>query len=139
MESTSKPIDHSESKSPSTSPRTSRLHYGTPIFKREEEQSTTTAQSHHTPERLSPESPEVQSLIQKLQGFSISPQKSEVSQGSETSQFNLPHPLTRLQSGKLGIEPTELPLPKRKKAKKNTEGSGSKTFSSSSSISSSPV
>jgi hypothetical protein len=80
--------NHSESKSPSTSPRTSQLHAGTPVFKREEEESTTTAQTHHTPERLSPESPEVQSLIHKLQGFSISPQKSEVSQGSETSQFN---------------------------------------------------
>ena len=65
-------IDHSEGKSPSTSPQTSRLHSGTPVFKREEEESTTTTQSHHTPDRLSPESPEVQSLIQKLQGFSIS-------------------------------------------------------------------
>ena len=92
MTSKPKPITHSESKSPSTSPRTSHLHTGTPIFKREEEESTTIAQTHHTLERLSRESPEVQSLIQKLQGFSIS------TQGSETSQFNLPHPLTRLQS-----------------------------------------
>lgn len=139
MASKSKSTDHSQSKTPSTSPRTSRFHSETPVSKREEEGSTTIAEPHHTSERLSPESPEVQSLIQKLQGFSISPQKSEVSQGSETSQFHLPHPLTRLQSEKLGIEPAELPLPKRKKAKKNTEGYGSETFSSSSSISSSPV
>ena len=115
------------------------MHSGTPVFKREEEESTTTAQSHHTPDRLSPESPEVQSLIHKLQGFSISPQKSEVSQGSVTLQFIPSHPLTRLQSEKLGIEPTELPLPKRKWERKTTEVSDSETFSSSSSISSSPV
>ena len=139
MASKSKPTDHSQSKSPSTSPQTSRLHSETPVSKREEEGSTITAQSHHTSEHLSPESPEVQSIIQKLQGFSISPQRSEVSQGSQTSQFHLPHHLTRLQSEKLGIEPAELPLPRRKKAKKNTEGSDSETFSPSSSISSSPV
>lgn len=139
MASKSKSIDHSQSKSPSTSPRTSSLHSETPVSKQEEEESTTIGQSHHTSERLSPESPEVHSLIQKLKGFSISPQKFEVPQGSETWQFNLPHPLTRLQSGKLGIKSTELPLPKRKKAKKNSEGSDSETFSSSSSISSSPL
>ena len=125
---------HSKSKSPPTSPRTSQLHAGSPVCKQEEEESTTTAQIHNTPQRLSPESPELQLLIHKLQGFSISPQKSEVSQGSETSQFNLPHPLTRLQSGKLGMKPTELPLPKRKMAKKNTEGSDSEAFSSTSFI-----
>ena len=54
-------------------------------------------------------------------------------------QFNLPHPLTRLQSGKLGIELTELPLPKRKRAKKNIKGSDSEALSSTSSISPSPV
>lgn len=139
MVSKPKSTDHSESKSPSTSPRTSQLHTCFLVSKQEEEESTTTAQAHDTPERLSLESLEVQSLIHKLQSFSISPQKSKVSQSSETSQFNLPHPLTRLQSGKLGIEPTELPLPKRKRAKKNTKGSNSETFSSTSSISSSPV
>ena len=139
MVSKSKSIGHSQSKSPSTSPRTSHFHSEIPVSKREEEGSTTTTQPHHTSKQLSPESPEVQSLIQKLQGFSISPQKSEVSQGNETSQFNLPHPLTGLQSEKLAIEPAELPLPKRKKAKNNTEGSGSETISSSSPFSSSPV
>ena len=134
-----KSASHSKSNSPSASPRTSQLHVGSPVSKQEEKESTTTAQTHHTTEQLSLESPEFQSLIHKLQSFSISTQKSEVSQSSATSQFNLPHPLTRLQSGKLGIEPTEFPLPKRKKTKKNTEGSDSEELSSTSSISPSPV
>ena len=135
----SKSTDHSKSKSPSTSPRTYQLHAGFPVSKQEEEKLTTTAQTHDTSEQLSLESPEVQSLIYKLQSFSISPRKYEVSQSSKTSQFNLPHPLTKLQSGRLGIQLIEPPLPKRKRAKKNTEGSDSETFSSSSSISSSLV
>ena len=73
MASKPKSTDHSKSNSPSTSPRTSQLHAGSPVSKQEEEESTTTAQIHNTPERLSPESPEVQLLIHKLQGFSISP------------------------------------------------------------------
>src|ERR1700733_3003135 len=120
-----KSASHSKSNSPSKSPRYSRSHAGSPAYNQEEEESTTTAQTHHTPEQLSLESPEVQSLIHKLQSFSISPQKSEVSQSSVTLQFNLSHPLTKLQSENLGIEPTEFPLPKRKKAKKYTEGSDS--------------
>ena len=56
-----------------------------------------------------------------------------------TSQFNLTHPLTKLQSEKLGIEPTEFPLPKRKRAKKITEGSDSEELSSTSSIPFSPL
>ena len=123
MMSKPKPTIHSESKSPSTSPCTSQLHAGSLVSKQEEEESTTTAQAHNTPERLSPKSPKVQLLIHKLQGFSISPQKSELSQGNVTSQFVPFHPLTRLQSEKLGIEPTKLPLPKRKRARKTTKGS----------------
>ena len=139
MASKPKSASHSKSNSPSVSPRASQLHTSSPVYKQEEEESTTTAQTHHTPEQLSLESPEVQSLIHKHQSFSISPQKFEVSQSSATSQFNLSHPLTRLQSEKLGIEPIEFPLPKRKKAKKNTEGSDSKELSSTSSIASSPL
>ena len=139
MASKPKSANHSKSNSPSTSPRTSKLHVDSSASKQEEEVSTIIAQTHHTSEQLSLESPEVQSLIHKLQSFSISPQKSELSQSSETSQFNLPHPLTRLQSEKLGIKPTEFPLPKRKRAKKNTEDSDSEALSSASSISSSPV
>ena len=96
MASKPKSASHSKSNSRSKSPRYSRSHAGSPAHNQEEEESTTTAQTHHTPEQLSLESPEVQSLIHKLQSLSISPQKSEVSQSSATSQFNLPHPLTRL-------------------------------------------
>ena len=136
MASKPKSASHSKSNSPSKFPRYSRSHAGSPAHNQEEEESTTTAQTHHPPEQLSLESPEVHSLIHKLQSFSISPQKSEVSQSSATSQFNLSHPLTRLQSEKLGIEPIEFPLPERKKAKKYTEGSDSGELSSTSSISS---
>src|ERR1700690_2690329 len=115
MASKPKSASHSKSNSPSKSPHYSRSHAGSPTRNQEEEESTTTAQTHHTPEQLCLESPEVQSLIHKLQSFSISPQKSEVSQSSATSQFNLSPPLTRLQSGKLGIEPIEFPLPERKR------------------------
>src|ERR1700728_4048915 len=113
MASKPTPRNHSKRNSPSASPRISRSHSESRVSRRDEEESTTTAQLHHTSEHLSPESPEVQSIIQKLQGFSISPPRSEVSQGSHTSQFHLPPHLTRLQSEKLGIEPPEFPLPKR--------------------------
>ena len=139
MASRPRSTNHSKSNSPSKTSSPSQSHVGSPAYDQEKEESTTTAHTHHISEHLSLESPEVQSLIHKLQSFSISPQKSEVSQSSVTSQFNLSHPLTRLQSEKLGIEPTELPLPKRKRAKKNTKGSDSEAFSSTSSISSSPV
>lgn len=65
------------------------------------------------------EPPKVESLIHKIQGFSISPQKSEIYQGSVTSQYISSHPLTRLQSENFGIEPTELPLPKTKRERKS--------------------
>ena len=139
MSSKPKPISHSKSNSPSNSPSYSRSHAGSPTRNQEEQESTTTAHTHHTSEQLSLESAEVQSLIHKLQTFSISPQKSEVSKSSATLQFNISHPLTRLQSEKLGIEPSEFPLPERKRIKKTAEGSSSETFSPSSSISSSPV
>ena len=139
MASRSKSTNHSKSNSPSKSSSPSQSHAGSPAHDQEKEESTTTAHTHHISEHLSLESPEVQSLIHKLQSFSISPQKSEVSQSSVTSQLNLSHPLTRLQSEKLGIEPTEFPLPKRKKAKKITEVSDSEDLSSISSISTPPL
>ena len=55
-----------------------------------------------------------------------------------TSQYNPAHPLTRLKSEKFGIEPTELPLRTRKRARKSPKGSDSETLSLSSSISTSP-
>ena len=136
MASRSNPTNHSKSNSPSKPSSPSQSHAGLPAHDQRKEESTTTAHTHNISEQLSLESPEVQSLIQKLQTFSISPQKSEISESSATSQLNLTHPLTRLQSEKLGIEPTEFPLPKRKGPKKNTEGSDSGDFSSTSSISS---
>jgi len=52
-----------------------------------------------------------------------------------TSQCNPTHPLTRLKSEKFGIQPTELPLPTRKRARKSSQESDSETLSSTSSIS----
>jgi len=73
-------------------------------------------------------------LIHKLQQFSISPQKSNKSQGNVTSQYNPAHPLTRLKREKFGVQPTKLPLPTRKRARNSPKGSDSETLSSSSSI-----
>ena len=139
MASRSKSTNYSKSNSPSKPSSLSQSHAGSPAHNREKEESITTTHTHHISEHLSLESPEVQSLIHKLQSFSISPQKSEVSQSSVTSQLNLSHPLTRLQSEKLGIEPTDFPLPKRKKAKKITEVSDSEDLSSISFISTPPL
>lgn len=66
MASNPKSKDHSKSNSPSLSPRTSQLHASPIVSKQEVEESTTTTQIHNTPEQLSLESPEVQSLIHKL-------------------------------------------------------------------------
>jgi len=52
-------------------------------------------------------------------------------------QYNPTHPLTRLKSETFGVQPTELPLPTRKRARKSPKRSDSETFSSSSSISAS--
>jgi len=129
----SKSTDHYEIKSPSKYPSTSPSHSKSPISKREV-QKTTTAENLNLSEKSTLKSPEVQCLIHTLQGFSISPQKYELSQGSVTSQYIPSHPLTRLQSEKLGIEPIEFPLPKRKSERKTLEESDSETLSSSSSI-----
>lgn len=88
--------NHSESKSPSTSPPTSPSHFESLISKREVEKTTTTAENLNILDKSTLEPPEVLSLIHKLQGFSISPRKYELSQGSVTSQYIPSHPLTRL-------------------------------------------
>ena len=137
MASKSKSKYHSESKSPSPSPPTSPSHIEFLNLEPEVERTTTTATNPDFSEESAIEPPEVESLIHKLQRFSISPQRSDKSQGSVTSQYNPAHPLTRLQSEKLGIQPTELPLPTRKRARKSPKGSDSETLSSSSSISTS--
>jgi len=56
-----------------------------------------------------------------------------------TSQYIPSQPLTRAQSEKLGIPPTEFPLPSRKRARKTPLESDSETLSSSSSIPSKPM
>lgn len=55
------------------------------------------------------------------------------------SQYIPSHPLTRLQSENLGIEPTKFPLPKRKIEKKTPEEFDGENLSSSSSISYNPL
>ena len=99
----SKSIAHSESKSPSPSPPTSPSHSKSPIFKREVEKKTRTAENLNISENSSLEPPEVHSLIHKLQGFSVSQEQTKLFQGSVTSQYIPSQPLTRLQSEKLGI------------------------------------
>jgi len=100
MASKSKSEYHSKSKSPSPSPPTSPLHLNPEL----EVAQVSTATTHRDiSEQSTVEPPEVESLIHKLQRFSISPQRSDKSQGSVTSQYNPAHPLTRLKSEKFGI------------------------------------
>ena len=127
---------HSESKSPSPSPLTSPLSLNP---ESEVARSIVAATNPDISEQYTIEPPKVESLIHKLQRFSISPQKSDKSQGSVTLQYNHAHPLTRLKREKFGVQPTELPLPIRKRARKLPKGSDSETLSSSSSISTSPL
>lgn len=139
MERNSKSKYHYESKSPSLSPSTSPSHLEYLNLEQEVQKTTTTATNPDILEKYTIEPPEDESLIHKLQRFSISPQRYDKSQGSVTSQYNPAHPLTRLKSEKFGIEPTELPLPTRKRVRKSPKGSDNKTLSSSSSISTSPL
>ena len=70
----SKSICHSKSRTPSPSPLTSPSHSKSLIFKQEVEKENTrpTIENLNTPDNSSLEPPEVQTLIHKLQGFSIS-------------------------------------------------------------------
>jgi len=112
MESKSKSTGHSKSKNPTPSPRTSRSHSKSAIPKRKVEKKNTepTSEILNKPKSSSSKPHEVQSLILKLQGISISQEESELSQGSVTSQYIPSQPLTRAQSEKLGIPPVEFPL-----------------------------
>ena len=85
MASKYKSKNHSKSKLPSTSPPTSPSHSESLNLKREVEKITTTATNLNISDRSTIEPPEVESLIHKLQGFSISPQKSKLSQDNVTS------------------------------------------------------
>ena len=130
MASKSKSEYHSETKSPSPSPPTSPLHLNPEL---EVARVSTAAINPDISEQSTVELLEVETLIHKLQRFSISPQRSDKSQGSVTSQYKHAHPLTRLKSEKFGVQPTELPLPTRKRARKSPKESDSETHSSSSS------
>ena len=93
MVSKSKSTGHSKSKTPSPSPPTSPSHSKSPIPRREVKMNNTTptAKILNTLDNSSLKPPEVQSLIHKLQGFSISQQESELSHGSVTSKYkNIP-------------------------------------------------
>jgi len=118
-------------------PPTSPLHLESLNAESEVAGATATATNPDISEQSTIEPPEVEYLIHKLHGFSISPKKSDKSQGSVTSQYNPAHPLTRLKSEKFAVQPTELPLPTRKRARKSPKGSDSETLSSLSSISTS--
>ena len=117
MASKSLSTGHSESKTPSSTSSIS-----SEIQNPREE----IAKNIHTPttkiskysDKKSPESPEVQDLIHKLKGFSLSLEESEISEGSVSSKFVPSKPLTRLQSEKLGIPPQEFPLPSKGKTKR---------------------
>jgi len=124
---------------PSPSPPTSALHLESLNPESKVVGATATATNPDISKQSTIGPPKVESLIHKLQRFSISPQKSDKSQGSVTSQYNHAHPLTRLKSEKFGVQPTELPLPTRKRARKSPKGSDSETLSSSSSISTSSL
>ena len=87
MECKSTSSCHSKSKTPSPSSSTSHLHSKSPIFELEVEKKN---KEHITeiprkPDHSSLEPPELQNLIHKLQGISISQEEFDLSQGSVTS------------------------------------------------------
>ena len=134
MKSKFKSIGHSKSKTPSPSPPTSRSHSKCPNPKQEvvkKPLESTTMISKKSNQSSSIETPEVHSLIHKLQGISISQEESELSQATVSSQFPSSQRLTRAQSEKFGILPFEFPLPNRKRAKKTQSESHYEVLSSS--------
>ena len=132
MAHNSKSKYHSERKSPSPTSPTSPVRL---ISELEVARTSTAAIHTDTSDQLIIDPPEVQTLIRKLQGFSIFTQKCDKSKGNLTSQYNPAHPLTRLKSEKFGVQPTEIPLPARKRARKALPESDRETLSSTSSIS----
>ena len=84
MENKSKSTGHSKSNSPSSP---SPISYTSQIFREEIEKNinTPTTKALDLSDNQPPESPEVQALIHKLQGFSLSLEESELSKGSVTS------------------------------------------------------
>jgi len=122
---------HSKSKNPSPSPSTSRSHSKSSISKPKVEKKNTEhiTEIPNKPDHSSSDPHELQTLIHKLQGISISQEESELSQGV-TSHFTPSQRMTRAQSEKLGIPPVEFPLPSHNKARKTPTESQSKVLSS---------
>ena len=122
-----------ESHSKSTSPSSPSISSTSQITREEIDKSiqTPTTKVSHQSDNLPPESPEVEALVHKLQGFSLSLEESELSEGSVTSQFVSSRPLTRSESEKLGISPKEFPIPSRVKTRKTPSKTESGTSSSS--------
>ena len=86
---------HSESKTPSsTSSISSKLQNPSEEIENNIQTPTTNVSKQSDNQPL--ESPEVQDLIHKLKGFSVSLDQSEISKGSVTSKFISSKPLTRL-------------------------------------------
>lgn len=83
-----KSVIHSKSKTPSSTPPTSRSHSKSPNPRREVVKKyleSTTKVQNKSDKYSSIETLEVQSLIHKLQGISISQEESNLSQASVTS------------------------------------------------------
>ena len=110
MESKYKSTDHSKSNSPS-SPSSISSSFQISREEVEKKISTPTTKALDLSDNQPPASHEVQALIHKLQGFSLSLEESELSEGSVTSQFISSKHLTRSQSEKLGVSPKGFPLP----------------------------
>ena len=130
MADKSKSTGHSKSNSPSSP---SSISSTSQITKEEIDRNiqTPTTKVSNQSDNQPLEAPEIQYLVHKLQGFSLSLEESEISEGSVTSQFVSSRPLTRSQSEKLGIPPKEFPLPSRVKTRKTSSESGSDIISSS--------
>ena len=115
IKSNPKSKGHLTSHSPSKSPPTSRSHSKSPTPR---PQVVTKSPSTHPNTNDQPplqKLPEVHTLIDKLEGISISQEKTQHSEllyeGSVSSYLPTPHILTRYQSDKFGITPFEFPFP----------------------------
>ena len=95
MTDKSKSTRHSKSNSPSSPSSISSTSQITREEIDRDIQTPTTKYSNQS-DNQPPESPEIQALVHKLQGFSLSLEESETSEGSVTSQFVSSRPLTRL-------------------------------------------
>jgi len=123
---------HSKSKTPSPSPSTSHSHLKSSISKPDVENNNTEkiTENPDKPDHSYLDPLELQNLIHKLRGISISKKYSELSQGSFTSHLTPSQRITRAQRKRLGIPPIEFPLSSHKKARKTPAESHSEVLSS---------